>query len=233
MYKEPEIYDLAYKGTPGDVQFYSKISNSGSVLYLGVGSGRIFSKIYDNNEKIFGVDYSPTMLKKLKRKIPNINSSRLIVWNVLKSPKVFRNKKFDKIIAPFSFFTQFSESDIQKILKNCHELLSEDGVLVTDFFCPYVNPSEDFKEVNLSDGDLYIKKYELYDHAEQLLLEVTHVKDRNKIMSGELLLKFYFPDQIKKIFSKGKFKSELYGNFSKGPLTKSSKTILLIAKKLR
>lgn len=232
LYKEPKVYDLAYSGPRGDATFYSRISSHRKTLYLGVGSGRIFLKMDRKNSQICGVDCSVNMLRKLKKKISNTSNSSLIIWNVLNSPKIFSGEKFDQIIAPFSFFAQFEEGDVKKILKNCQSLLNEGGRIVTDFFNPALNPKEDYAKFEKVKSGFKITKHEFYDHKKNYLLEITCVKKDKKQMIGELALKCYFPNKIRKIFSVAGFKPKLYGGYSRQSLTKRSKNIILIAEKL-
>ncbi len=65
VYECPELYELAYPGYPGDREYYLSKTQAGDVLYLGVGTGRIFLPMAAQNPHALGVESSSDMCRVL------------------------------------------------------------------------------------------------------------------------------------------------------------------------
>ncbi len=236
LYEHANIYDLAYKGYPGDIDFYKKIVKSGKVLYLGIGSGRVYLNLIKINSNVYGLDYSQAMIKRMREKNPAIDPKKLIFANVLKAR--IENESFDIIIAPFSFFTQFEEEDVMQIFTNCYRWLKKDGKLVTDFFSPYLNPPYNKNFVKAftkkSKNKVKITSYEFYDYVKQRLYEFTLVNEKGRNYLVRLDLSYYFPNQINLMAKKCGLKTVgSFGDFKKNLLTTKSKVMVFIFQKER
>lgn len=93
------------------------------VLDVACGSGdmcRLIEKQYPTL-KIFGLDFSPNMLKLAKKKV---NHSRLVLADVYAAP--FKYEMFDRIVIAFGFR---NFSDKKKALLELYKLLKENGIL--------------------------------------------------------------------------------------------------------
>ncbi|HEX3147903.1 MAG TPA: class I SAM-dependent methyltransferase [Gemmataceae bacterium] len=62
VYRCADLYDLAYPGYGGDADYYLSKGRVGKVLYLGVGTGRIFTRIAQLNPEAIGLDTSGEMI---------------------------------------------------------------------------------------------------------------------------------------------------------------------------
>jgi len=121
----PEIfakfYDVIYdKLRTGDSDFYLKkiIECKGSILEVGVGTGRIFIDAMKKGSDIYGIDVSKSMIDVLRSNISDDNHNRVFV----KDARDFNlGVKFDLIIMPFRTFSHFIDTDDQlKVLNNIY-----------------------------------------------------------------------------------------------------------------
>lgn len=236
LYDHPDVYDLAYKGSTGDVNFYKQNTSKGKVLYLGIGSGRGYLKLIKNNSNIYGLDYSKTMVESLKKKNPKIDATKIIFANVLNAK--IEKGSFDKIIAPFSFFTQFEIDDVEKIFANCNKWLKKDGILITDFFSPYHHPTYAKKSLvkaftRKGINKVKVTSYEFYDFIKQKLYEFTLVETKGKQFIAQLDLNFYFPNEIIATAKLAGFKLlNMWGDFQKKELNTNAETMVFVFKKI-
>jgi ubiquinone/menaquinone biosynthesis C-methylase UbiE len=233
LYEHSQLYDLAYRGAKGDIKYYANVSAKGKVLYLGVGTGRIFLPLYERNKEIIGIDKSKKMLQVLKGKNKKLNSTNLLVKDVFKAD--FKRESFDIVVAPFSFLTQFPEKKVETLLKKILKWLRPNGRFVTDFFSPFSNPldrNSEIQTIKLGNG-IFCKVLYLFDHLNQKLDEYTVLKQGKETFLALLQLNSLYPKQIIDLTTKAGFKSiTLTADFTGKPLTTRSKTIVLEARKL-
>lgn len=227
LYNYSDVYNAVYKGQSGDKDFYTKNASFGKVLYLGVGSGRIFRKISKINNEAYGLDQSLDMTKHL-----DVQKEKIILANVLNAD--LPHASFDKIIAPYCFLNQFEYDDAKKILENCFNWLRPGGILITDFFSPYKNPSKknlltrDRRQIR----NMTIESFELYDFLQQKLLELTFVRAEKYSVLLTLPLYYYFPNEILRLAREMGFQTKLYGDFNKNQLSSKSDIILIESRKV-
>ena len=232
LYDYAEVYDLAYKGHKGDIQFYKEQSQHGRTLYLGVGTGRIFSKLVENNPNIFGVDNSQAMISLMLKKHSQVPKNQIIFCNIFTAD--FEENSYDTIIAPFSFLTQFSQEQAICILTLIRKWLKPEGKFVTDFFSPFRNPiakKVETKSKRLSSRKR-IKTYFIYDHIKQELAEYTLVTTKEETLLLELKLNYFYPRELIKMSHQTNFVVEkMAGGFKGEALTVNSGVIVLILRK--
>lgn len=228
IYSFGEKYDRTYLGFPGDREFYSKrAKDEEHVLYLGVGTGRIFSKVYSENPNAIGLDSSREMLDRLQNKFPTIKKDHLIRADI-KKYKIKKNA-FDLIIAPYAFLNFFSFEENASILKKIFGGLKRGGSFVTDFVTPFLNPPFNTKkEILIKRG---LKTIIEYDHIKQEFHETNFYKKD----SGETSLHnyYFYPNEIRNFFRMGGFKEvQIFGDYRSSELTTKSKLILVESFKL-
>lgn len=96
------------------------------ILDIGVGTGVLTSKLYENKLEIDGIDFSPKMIDIAKKKMPQAN---LIEWDIQNGlPDEFNKNKYDSII---STYTLHHLTDKEKIsfISSLLPLLLEDGMI--------------------------------------------------------------------------------------------------------
>lgn len=231
LYDNPEIYDIVYPGNKGDLSFYAKIIHGKKSCYLGAGTGRLFGPLSKKNENLLGIDNSKKMISKMRTRFSFIKEDKIALVD---AKKMKFNKKFEVIIAPHSFLTQFAEEDVIKILKLVKKSLVKNGLFITDFFSPFKNPhfsqaSENYK--NIKRKGLIINQTIFYDYVKQELEELTQVKKGDDRFGLKVKLHYYFPNEIKRFFEKaGLHVISAKGSFSGTLLTCESPLLVFKTK---
>ena len=148
-------YDIFYEAAPeGELEFYlNAIAHSGgSVLELGVGTGRIAIPAAVMGYEITGVDLNGPMLDRTRQKLgdtPLAGSLDLIQADMceLDLPK----KDFDLVTIPAHTLALVTDAEGQfATLKRCAEHMAPNGTLIFNLF----NPSEDL--INGEPGEVFL-----------------------------------------------------------------------------
>ena len=109
-------------------EIYNSILNKSykNILDIGFGTGTLISKLYDNDRKIYGQDFSKTMIETSQAKMPNAKLFYGDISNGLVNP--LKKYKFDAIVATYSLH---HISDKKKIifLKNLLKKLNNGGCI--------------------------------------------------------------------------------------------------------
>lgn len=232
IYKNAEFYDLIYSGNEGDESYYIKKALRGRVLYLGIGTGRIFSKILRNNSKVVGVDNSIAMLKLMQKKYPMIAENHVIIRDVLEIE--FPSASFDSILAPYSFFNFFKTKEVNQLLTKMSCWLSVGGAVFTDFFSPFKNPpfNQPSEIITTQAGEGTLRTEITYDHINQQLSEYSIIMKEGKRPSAVLLHQYYYyPNEILRLFQKNNLTVEIRGGFRGEKLSVNHDPIVVTAKK--
>ena len=108
---------------------YSRIMNkpNSKVLDVGIGTGVLSKKLYDNNHSIIGIDFSERMIGISKEKMPD---AALIKCDFSKGiPPNIKNYKFDFIVFTYSIHHMIDsvKADLINSLKGN---LSTDGKII-------------------------------------------------------------------------------------------------------
>ena len=99
------FYDVIYahlRSVDRDYFRHTILSTKGSVLEIGVGTGRFFIDALRSGADIYGVDLSETMLEQLRKKLGNEHHHRIFHQD---ARSLQLGKKFDLIVAPFRMFS--------------------------------------------------------------------------------------------------------------------------------
>lgn len=129
--EERNEYPFAgYKALLNDIYNEVMSKPSAAVLDIGIGTGVLAKKLYDNNHQITGVDFSEKMLENTQLKMPN---AQLINWDIAEGvPVGLQENAYDFII---STYTLHHLTDVQKVqfIKNLSNYLKPNGeILIGD-----------------------------------------------------------------------------------------------------
>lgn len=215
VYSAAALYDEAYPGYPGDADFYLEKGKQGNVLYLGVGTGRIFAALATRNPKAVGIDLSARMLDRLRQLHPRIGHHQLLEGDA-SAIELARNS-FDTVIAPYSFLQVVDPTRLDALLRNIHRCLRPGGSFYTDTFSPYLIP---FRKKGIEANirrigrDTQIAIYVLYDHLKQEMTEFAEVSRLGQAEVLEMHLHYYFPHEIADAFNRsGLGTPDIYGGY--------------------
>jgi 2-polyprenyl-3-methyl-5-hydroxy-6-metoxy-1,4-benzoquinol methylase len=132
------------------------------LLDIGCGPGNITKYLLSARPDfdIFGIDFAPTMIELAKK---NNHKARFAIMDVRQIDKI--NTKYDGIICGFCL-PYLSQTDTQKMIIDCYNLLNEEGI----FYISFVEGNPDksgFKTT--SSGDRAFFYYYTLDDLTQLL----------------------------------------------------------------
>lgn len=137
-----EFYDYipVYEGRD-DISYYVDLAekNSGPVLELGCGTGRVLVPVAQTGCEITGLDPSSAMLdicrKRLEDEDTDLRKRVTLINGDMRNFELGR--KFSLITTPFRSFQHLETVEDQlKTLKNIHRHLEDNGVFVLDLFNP-------------------------------------------------------------------------------------------------
>jgi SAM-dependent methyltransferase len=128
-----DLYQLEMDHFSDDIDFYLlNLPESGSILELGCGTGRITSPLAVSGRIMTGVDHSLHMLKKAVRKrTPGCSYIGMDMHN-LAFPM-----QFDAIIIPYNTLNLlYRTNDVISCLTHCRSLLRKKGRIYLQLFIP-------------------------------------------------------------------------------------------------
>lgn len=201
VYTCAEEYELADPGYEGDADYYVERARRGRVLYLGIGTGRIFLKILKANPNVVGLDSSPEMLRLLSRRQPHLSTDQVLLADAARTE--LPPNQFDTIVAPYSFLQVLDEESLPLILQNVQRWLKPGGRFHTDVYSPFLIP---FRMQGLEASirtvraDIRVAIYILNDHLQQTMTELAQIDSPRGRKLLEMRLHYYFPKQLAGLF---------------------------------
>lgn len=106
----------------------------GKVLEIGCGSGRISSKLAQNNIDISALDKSPLLIKKMKSNHPNFPKEKIFLGDMT---SYILPQKYDFVFYSYSTFQYLLELEDQiKALMHINKFMNPKAYIAFDI-CPY------------------------------------------------------------------------------------------------
>ncbi len=146
---------------------YNFICNSiakenAKVLEIGCGPGNITKYLLSKRPDfdIYGIDIAPNMIELAKRNNP---SASFAVMDCRQIDEI--KTKYDGIVCGFCL-PYLSQTDSQKIITDCYNLLNENGLIYISFV--EGDPIKSDFQVGSSGDRIYFYFYNLHDLTEQL-----------------------------------------------------------------
>jgi SAM-dependent methyltransferase len=134
-------YEYGEQGSNhGDIEYYKKKlkKESGKVLELGCGTGRLTIPLKKAGINIVGLDQAKAMVQIARKKAAKKNLK--ISFIVSDALSFDSHSKFDTIIFPYNSISQIADSDISKLIKNVKDHLNPDGRFFFDIGRPLPGP---------------------------------------------------------------------------------------------
>ena len=144
MYASPydaigELYDPGSRSVVEDLGFYvaEARKSGGTVVELGIGTGRIAIPIAETGKRVIGVDSSREMLAACRRRAEEAGVADLVDLRLgdLRHPPL--DEKVPLVICPFrSYLHLADDGDRAEALAAAHDTLVQGGRLIFDVFAP-------------------------------------------------------------------------------------------------
>jgi SAM-dependent methyltransferase len=136
-----ELYDPWSRSVTEDVGFYVAEARKagGTVVELGVGTGRIAVPIAQRGTPVIGVDSSAAMLEACRSRARAAGVEHLIDLRVgdLRDPPVGALDGVEAVLCPFRSYLHLADDRARRdALQAVHELLPAGGPLIFDVFAP-------------------------------------------------------------------------------------------------
>lgn len=227
------FYDVIYQNLRDSVDnnfFLQEIENTdGSILEVGVGTGRLFIEALNRQADIYGIDISTSMIDVLKSKINRQHYFRIEENNVLH----FQHENpYSLIIAPFRVFMHLltKEEQIQAI-NNIYDHLLPDGKFIFDAFVPDIEKLRKGTEEEMDFEGEYmpgrkLRRYvttkpDLINQQVNITFRLKWDEDDGfKQDRWEVPIHFFFRYELEHIIERTKFRDnyKIYGDYSKNEL---------------
>ncbi|MGM0496401.1 MAG: class I SAM-dependent methyltransferase [Bacteroidota bacterium] len=240
------FYDVIYQNLRDSVDnnfFLQEIEKTdGSILEVGVGTGRLFIEALNRQADIYGIDMSTSMIEVLKSKINRQHYFRIEENNVLN----FQHENhYCLIIAPFRVFMHLltKEEQIQAI-NNIYDHLHPGGRFIFDTFVPDPDKLKkgaidemDFEGEYMPGRKLrrYVTtKPDLINQRIDIAFRLKWDEDDGfKQERWEVPLRFFFRYELEHLIERSKFQENyhIYGDYSKNELTKNSTDFVIECRK--
>ncbi len=126
-------YGYPFEGYYNVLNFvYDNIDNktSSKILDIGVGTGLLSNKLYDDGAQIWGIDFSQGMIEQAHNKMP---SAQFILQDLNNGiPSVLKDKGFDYIISSYAIH-HINDDKKLELFKSLKSLLNSNGkVIIAD-----------------------------------------------------------------------------------------------------
>lgn len=247
-----------YDATPlyanrADIGFYLACAAEakGKILELGCGTGRVLIPIAAAGHAIVGLDLSPDMLarcrKKLRAQPPDVQARVRVVEGTMTAFAL--GEIFSLVTVPFRGFQHLLTVGDQLACLECvRRHLAPGGRLIFDVFHPnpamlhdpaFTEEREESPEIELPDGRRFRRASRIaaFRRAEQIneveiITYVRHPDGRQERLVGAFPIRYFFRYELEHLLARGGFRLRaLYGNFTRSPLSDDSPEMIVLAEK--
>ncbi|PVX49866.1 methyltransferase family protein [Balneicella halophila] len=197
------------------------ITSNSNVLDVGCATGAFSIALSEHCQDIKAFDLSEDMIEIAKSKL---NSKvGFAIGNMLEIERDYSEKKFDVITCFGNTLVHLlSEKKIQSFLKQTHQLLSKDGVLLLQILnYDYILDNNVNALPKIDNEQICFKRVYEFKEDNRLIDFNTEliVKDENKIVKNSSLLYAIRPFELKNLLVEAGFlRVEMYSSFKKDRL---------------
>ena len=219
-----ELYDPWSRSVIEDVGFYVEeaLAAGGTVVELGVGTGRIAIPVAAEGVPVIGVDSSEGMLAVCRRQAELAGVSHLLDLRLgdLREPPVAERVRL--VTCPFrSFLHLDSDAERLRALRAARELLVPGGRLVFDVFAPSRGDIEETNGRWLEREPGIWERADWDEEAHTLTLSV-----RDEHGGSTMSLAWLPPEEWRRLLAEAGFELQaLYGWFDRRPYRGGEDTV--------
>lgn len=153
-----DVLDTVYRMAP--------VRKQTRILDVGIGTGVLTRRFYQDGAEIYGIDFSEKMLEQARKNMPD---AVFVKWDFsLGLPPEFKDKKFDAIVSTYALHHLNDDAKVGLIAELKQSLVPEGRLLVGDVAFETGEEREKCRRENSEawDGD------ELYLTADTLLRQL-------------------------------------------------------------
>lgn len=255
-YVDAALYDFEYRRRRADVRFYRSMAraltgDSGHVLELACGSGRITSGLLRDGHTVVGLDISQPMLARASSRIQRLGlACRKRALLVRADMRRFAlGRKFPLIIMAFNSFEHlYTRPEAEALLANVRAHLAPKGTFIFDVQNPDLrwlcrDPQRrwsrtKFKHPITREPYIYTTNHE-YDPISQIILIRLYYQraiDADRPGKRERVVKLsqrkYFPAELETLVAANGFRVHArYGDFEGEPLHADAENQVLVCRR--
>ncbi len=223
------LYDAWSRSVTEDVEFYVEEARvvGGTVVELGVGTGRIAVPTARAGVRVIGVDSSPAMLEicRARAEAEGVSGLLDLRFGDLRRPPV--DERVGLVTSPFrSFLHLASDEDRRCALRAARKLLVGGGRLVFDVFTP---THDDITETH---GRWLEREPGIWERADwDTERRTLTLRVRADVGETEMVLSWAAPRHWRRLLEEAGFELEaLYGWFDRRPYDGGEDTIFIAQK---
>jgi SAM-dependent methyltransferase len=240
-------YDKWYGGYTDDLEFYLDMAEmtGGPVLECMCGTGRVLIPLATAGYRVVGVDRSPAMLDICTERIDlqedQIQSRIEIIQEDVRD---FRAEtRFKLAIIPFnSFLHLLSTKDQEMTLRNIHDHLAQEGLLILSIFNPDLSRPEEVlrhKGTTVTDEGEIISRFESqsFDRSQQtttvhFFYDISKQDKPLRRVTSCFTLRYIFYREMIELLERCDYDVlEVYGDHLLNPFRKSSELMIFVARR--
>jgi SAM-dependent methyltransferase len=240
------FYDVVYAQVRDGVDnaFYldQMAASSGLVLEIGVGTGRLFGEARRRGVDAWGVDVSPAMIERCRRRLAAGDRERVKVADAV---RMHLERRFALIVAPFRVLSHVTASEDQlRLLQTVHDHLEPGGRFVFDLYVPNLRILlEGLAEFCDFDGEYSpgrrLRRYVAATPAnlarQTTRARMTFVWDDEAVErreAWEFEMRFFFRYEIEHLVARSPLRlTAIHGDFAEGPLRPDSREYVVVCQR--
>ena len=242
-----ERYDIFYEAAPeGEMEYYLNAIQrcGGSVLELGVGTGRIAIPAAALGHDVTGIDLNKPMLDRALEKAgraPLAGHLELVRADIAELS--LEKRDFDLIIIPAHTLALITDETLQlEVLKRCAMHMADDATLIFNLF----NPSEDL--INGDPGETFLlgvvqdenlgfryvlsgtNEFDTQNQINRCLQTIETLDSNGNVIDREhlrVLFRYLHHDQVIQMLDKAGLRAtSVFGDFDGSALTPDSEEMI-------
>lgn len=244
----PYLYEITHCGNVGDLSFYMHVcTHKKKILEIGSGTGRLLLPIAQEGYSITGLEYSPQMIEYTRQKIdaePALSNAdiKLIQGDMRDFTGI--EETYDCILLPFNvLYCLLSQEDMIQCLTHVRTHLRPGGSCVFDI---HIVDEYDLERIDPEEWEVFAS----LEHEERIITiseRRTWKRDEQRV---DAYYRYYIqenettrieeycipqtyitPEQCESILERsGLFPTQIFGDFTGGPLTDESEHLIVWAK---
>lgn len=232
-----EYYNEIFPFNNQKKQFFKKyLEISGLyVLDAGCATGELVFYAETLNNKCTGIDITDAFINKALEKKKAISSnSEFININMLEIDRQFKQGSFDVITSIGNTLPHLDKNQIKLFLFKAADILSNNGILITQFFNFDNIIDQNYYEFPLIETEnIIFRRYYDITNKETIKFHInlTNKDTQENIISETILYPLFFKDFNQMCDEAGFYDRDYFGNFDNSSLNSQNSSLIAILKK--